>query len=286
MRSLASSLLILSLVAAQAAEQTTLKLWPEGVPEKVTIEAETAVKGEKDDVLRISNVSDPMLTVFKAEKPNGTAVVVCPGGGYNILAYEHEGSQVCEWLNTLGVTGVLLKYRVPRRDKENPSAAPLQDAQRAMSLTRKHAAEWGIKPDRIGILGFSAGGNLCVMTALHPNERTFKADPAVDVDAKPNFVVPVYPAYLVDDKDNFVLKPEIAVTKDAPPVFLIHANDDRISASASALLYLEYKKLGIPAELHIYGKGGHGYGMKRNGDPVNEWHTRLGEWLKSQGLLD
>jgi len=119
-------------------------------------------------VLRISNVSDPMLTVFEAEKPNGTAVVVCPGGGYTILAYEHEGSQVCEWLNTLGVTGVLLKYRVPRRDKENPSAAPLQDAQRAMSLTRKHAAEWGIKPDRIGILGFSAGGNLCVMTALHP----------------------------------------------------------------------------------------------------------------------
>jgi acetyl esterase/lipase len=286
MRSLASSLLVFSLAAAQAAEPITLKLWPEGVPEKVTIEAETAVKGEKDGVLRISNVSDPMLTVFKAEKPNGTAVVVCPGGGYNILAYEHEGSQVCEWLNTLGVTGVLLKYRVPRRDKENPSAAPLQDAQRAMSLTRKHAAEWGIKPDRIGILGFSAGGNLCVMTALHANERTFKADPAVDVDAKPNFVVPVYPAYLVDDKDNFVLKPEIAVTKDAPPVFLVHANDDRISASASALLYLEYKKLGIPAELHIYAKGGHGYGMKRNGDPVNEWHTRLGEWMKSQGLLD
>jgi acetyl esterase/lipase len=286
MRSLASSLLVFSLVAAQAAEPITLKLWPEGVPEKVTLEPETAVKGEKDGVLRISNVSDPMLTVFKAEKPNGTAVVVCPGGGYNILAYEHEGSQVCEWLNTLGVTGVLLKYRVPRRDKLNPSAAPLQDAQRAMSLTRKHAAEWGIKPDRIGILGFSAGGNLCVMTALHANERTFKADPAVDVDAKPNFVVPVYPAYLVDDKDNFVLKPEIAVTKDAPPVFLVHANDDRISASASALLYLEYKKLGIPAELHIYGKGGHGYGMKRNGDPVNEWHTRLGEWMKSQGLLD
>lgn len=286
MRSLVASLSVLTFIPALSAEPVTLKIWPEGTPEKIQIEPEKSEKSTKDGITRVSNVSEPMLTVYKPERPNGTAVVVCPGGGYNILAIEHEGSQVCEWLNSLGVTGVLLKYRVPRRDKDNPSVAPLQDAQRAMSLTRKHAGDWGIKPDRIGILGFSAGGNLCVMVALHANERTFKADPAIDQDAKPNFVIPVYPAYLVDENDPFVLRPEIAVTKDAPPAFIVHAHDDRLSASASALLYLEYKKQGIPAEVHIYAKGGHGFGMKKNGQPVNDWHVRCGEWMRAQGYLD
>lgn len=269
-----------------AAEPLTLKLWPEGVPEKPDFKAEPEQDIKKDDgIRRVSHVSDPTITVYKAAQPNGTAVLVCPGGGYNILAIEHEGTQVCDYLNSVGVTGVVLKYRVPRRDPVKPYEAPLQDAQRAMGLIRKHAAEWGIKPDRIGVLGFSAGGNLSVMTALHPNERTYKADPAIDLDARPNFVVPIYPAYLIEEKNDFVLRPEVTVTKDAPPVFLVHAGDDRISSSASALLYLEYKKLGIPAEVHLYASGGHGFGMKKNAKPVNDWHLRLGEWLQAEGWL-
>ncbi len=282
--------LALGLVCAHAAEPTVIKLWPGGAPEQpgFKIEPEKSETGAKDGITRVSQVSEPTLTVYRADKPNGTAVLVCPGGGYNILAIEHEGTQVCEYLNSIGVTGLLLKYRVPRRDATAPHAAPLQDAQRAMGIARHHAAEWGIKPDRIGVLGFSAGGNLTVMLALHPNERTYTQDPALDVeDARPNFAVPVYPAYLVtDDKNPTTLKPEIVVTKDAPPMFFAHANDDKISSAGDALLYLELKKLGIPAELHVYAKGGHGFGMKKVGNPANDWYLRCGEWMKSMGWLE
>jgi len=227
-----------------------------------------------------------MITVFKPEKPNGTAVLVCPGGGYGILAYEHEGSQVCDFLVQHGVTGILLKYRVPRRDPADPSREPLQDAQRAMGIIRHHAAEWGIKPDRIGILGFSAGGHLTVMTALHANERTYTTDPALDVDdATPNFAVPVYPAYLVSKEEPGKLLPGFEVTAKSPPMCFVHAGDDPWPSSASALLYLEYKKLNIPSELHIYAKGGHGFGMRKSGGAVNDWPNRVAEWMKSMGYI-
>lgn len=272
-----------------AAEPIVLKLWPGGAPEKpgVKIEAEKEMpRKSADDVMRLTNVTEPMLTVFKPEKPNGTAVLVCPGGGYSILAYEHEGSQVCEFMNKHGVTGILLKYRVPKRDPNDPSKEPLQDAQRAMGLIRHHAAEWGLKTDRIGILGFSAGGHLTVMTALHANERTYTTDPALDVeDATPNFAIPVYPAYLTEKNSGFSLLPEIKVTDKAPPMCLVHANDDKITAAGSALLYLEYKKLNIPCDLHIYSKGGHGFGMKKSGGPVNDWPARVAEWMQSMGYI-
>lgn len=272
-----------------AAEPITLKLWPGGAPEMagVTLEAEKEMpKKSADDVQRITNVTDPMITVFKPEKSNGTAVLVCPGGGYSILAYEHEGSQVCDFLNQHGITGILLKYRVPRRDPNNPSREPLQDAQRAMGLIRHHAAEWGIKSDRIGILGFSAGGHLAVMTALHANERTYTNDPALDVDdATPNFAIPVYPAYLVSKQDIFTLLPGFGVNAKSPPMCFVHADDDGWSATASALLYLEYKKFNIPSELHIYAKGGHGFGMRKSGGPVNDWPNRVAGWMKSMGYI-
>lgn len=279
-------------LAAHAAEPVTLPLWPQGAPEPAgfTLEAEKEIPKKNDaDVKRVTNVSVPTITVYKPEKPNGTAVIVCPGGGYSILASEHEGTQVCDYLNTLGITCVLLKYRVPARDKTNPSKEPLQDAQRAIGLVRHHAAEWGIKPDRVGILGFSAGGHLTVMTSLHPNERTYTQDPALDVaDATPNFSIPVYPAYLVTKEDTFTLKPDIVVTDKAPPMCLIHAGDDKgqTSSSGSALLYLEYKKLNLPAELHIYAKGGHGFGMRKSGLPTADWLVRCGEWIKSMGWLE
>lgn len=283
------SLLFLCL-AAQAAEPVTLKLWPQGAPEKSGVKiGPEQVMDKGDGIKRVTNVSDPTITLYKPDKANGTSVLVCPGGGYSILAIEHEGTQVCDYLNSLGVTAVLLKYRVPRRDPENPSVEPLQDAQRAMGILRQRAAEFGLKPDRIGILGFSAGGHLSVMTALHANERTYPQDPALDIaDATPNFAIPVYPAYLVSKEETFTLLPEVKVTDKAPPMCLIHAHDDKgtTSASASALLYLEYKKLNLPAELHIFAKGGHGFGMKKTGLPTADWHLRVGEWMRAMGWLE
>lgn len=282
-------LLFLSVACAvQAAEPVVVKLWPEGAPEPEgfvkPVEREIPPKNDKD-VKRVTDVTDPTISVYKPENTNGTAVIVAPGGGYGILAIEHEGTQVCEWLNSLGVTGVLLKYRVPDRGGKQGAVA-LQDAQRAMGIMRQRAAEWGIKPDRIGILGFSAGGHLCVMTTLHANERTYQRDAALEAeDATPNFSVPVYPAYLTE-KDGFTLKPEFIPTEKAPQICFVHAHDDRITPAGSALLYLEYKKRNLPAELHIYVKGGHGYGMKKTGQPVNGWPERVGEWMKSSGLLD
>ncbi|MCB1278029.1 alpha/beta hydrolase [Prosthecobacter sp.] len=272
-----------------AAEPIVLKLWPGGAPEQpgVKIEAEKELpKKSADDVMRITNVTDPMITVFRPEKPNGTAVMVCPGGGYGILAYEHEGSQVCDFLVQHGVTGILLKYRVPKRDPKDPGREALQDAQRAMGLIRHHATEWGLKPDRIGILGFSAGGHLTIMTTLHANDRTYTTDPALDVDdATPSFAVPVYPAYLVSKEEPTKLLPGFEVTAKAPPMCFVHANDDPWPASGSALLYLEYKKLNLPCELHIYAKGGHGFGMRKSGGPVNDWPNRVAEWMKSMGYI-
>lgn len=270
-----------------------MKLWPSGAPEPAGFKSEpekTMPPKNEKDVLRVTNVTEPTITVYKPAKPNGTAVIVAPGGGYSILAIEHEGTQVCDWLTERGVTAVLLKYRVPARDHSNPSKEPLQDAQRAMGLVRHHASEWGIKPDRVGFLGFSAGGHLTVMLTLHPNERTYTTDPALDVDdATPSFSVPVYPAYLVVSKDDtFHLKPEITVTPKAPPICLVHANDDKgvTSPTGSALLYLEYKKLNLPAELHIYVKGGHGFGMRKSGLPTADWLPRVGEWMKSMGWME
>ncbi|TDU69268.1 acetyl esterase/lipase [Prosthecobacter fusiformis] len=281
--SLVSSLLLSIAALAPAAEPVVIKLWPKGAPEAegFKIEPEAEIKREKDDgVKRLGNVSDPTITIYPAENPNGTAVLVCPGGGYGILAIEHEGTQVCDYLKTIGVTPVLLKYRVPRRDPTDPSRVPLQDTQRAMGILRHRAAEFGIQPDRIGILGFSAGGHLSIMTALHANERTYEQDPALDVeDATPNFAVPVYPAYLVEKENAFQLVPEIKISAKAPPMCLIHAHDDPHSAGGSALIYLEYKKNNIPCEVHIYSTGGHGFGMKKNGLPVNDWLLRVAEWM-------
>lgn len=262
-------------------KEITQELWSEGAPEKegfvAQVETEAATAG---GFKKITHVSRPTLTVYKPTDPakaNGTAVLICPGGGYNVLAIEHEGTRVADYLNTLGVTGIVLKYRVPRRDQETPHEAPLADAKQAMTLIRTHAKEWGIDPTRVGIMGFSAGGHLSMVTALH-----------TEAAQRPNFLVAVYPAYITTGKGTS-LTPEIKLTKTAPPACFIHAGDDRYTAAGSALAYLEYKKLGIPAELHIYAKGGHGFGIKeqkKEGSlPAHQWQVRVGEWLKAGGWL-
>lgn len=270
-----------------AAEPTIVKLWPGKAPgeaKDIGPEKETPAK-DANDVKRLTNVSEPTIAIYKPSKPNGTAVIVSPGGGYSILAIEHEGTQTCEWLNTLGVTAILLKYRVPKREMQLPeNLAAIQDAQRAVSLTRANAKAWGIDPNRIGMLGFSAGGNLTAWACLADKRHYEAIDDADKFSSKPSFAALIYPAYLVDKAGE--LKPEYKVTKDSPPMFFAHSNDDPVTPLSSAMLYAALKKNGVPSELHIYATGGHGYGMKKIPHPVASWPDRCGDWLKSRGYLD
>jgi acetyl esterase/lipase len=289
--SLLSALVLTAFLSAACAEE--LKLWPREVPGDVAFKVPAPnpnAKPPKDDgVQRITIVTEPTLTLFRApkDKANGAAVVVCPGGGYNILAWDKEGTEIAEWLNTLGVTAAVLKYRVPRRDKDAPHAAPLQDAQRALRLLRHRTAEWGIDPKRIGILGFSAGGNLAVMAGTHWDETTYpKQDAADELSCRPDFLIPLYPAYLGDEKNPGPLNPLVRVTKETPPTFCAVTHDDALRGANAALFYVELKKAGVPAELHIYTKGGHGYGLRPSENPVSQWPKRCEEWLRAMGLLD
>jgi acetyl esterase/lipase len=261
-----------------AAEPQVIDVWPDGPPggQPVASEPETFVdKDPPDGIVRLTNVTRPTITVFRPEHPIGTAVLVCPGGGYKILAYEHEGTTVCEFLRARGVTAVLLKYRVPAERR-----LPLEDARRALAILRARAGEWGLTADRIGILGFSAGGHLALSVALAGQEHGAAAAPP-----QPDFAIAIYPAYLTPPGTDGPLLPEFAVTAAAPPLCLVHATDDPLSAAGSALVYLEYKRAKRPCELHIFAKGGHGFGMKRTGLPAQHWPERVVEWMQSMGYL-
>ncbi|MFO0910394.1 MAG: alpha/beta hydrolase [Isosphaeraceae bacterium] len=211
------------------------------------------------------------------------------GGGYNILAMDLEGREVAEWLNSIGVTAVVLKYRVPRRpdtSKTDPPAVALMDAQRAVSLVRSKAKEWEIDPDRIGILGFSAGGHLAAWTATHGDRRSYEESDAVDrASCRPDFAVLVYPAYLQKKDDPDTLSPEIRVSSQTPPTFLAHADNDPINPENSALFFLAMKRANVPVELHIYKSGGHGFGLRPEGTPCSTWPQRCEEWLKDRGII-
>ena len=272
----------------------TLPLWPDLAPGEVEGEVgpeeEKPPKPGEKGILRITNVSQPTLTVYPANpaKANGSAVLVCPGGGYGILAYEHEGTDVCQWLNEMGVTGILLKYRVPRRKDRPKHEAPLQDSQRALGLVRKHAKSWGINPSKLGILGFSAGGHLSVMTLTSFHERTYsRIDEADDLSCRPDFGILVYPAYLVDRTTRDSLFPEVVIRKDTPPCFFVHTGDDHVPAEGSALAYLALEKAGVVGnELHLFPFGGHGYGMRKTDRAVSEWPDRAESWMRASGWLD
>lgn len=292
-RSLAVCLLFVSIAAAganraYAAEPlATLQVWPGDAPgEKGEVGEETAVKSTTGKpVLRISNVTRPTIAVHKPtkDKDTGAAVVICPGGGYNILAFDLEGEEVAEWLNSIGVTGVILKYRVPRRKDQPPHRAPLQDAQRAVSLVRKNAEAWGIDPKRIGILGFSAGGHLSAAASTNFSARQYPPIDEIDqVSCRPDFTVLVYPAYLLEGEK---LVAELPVGKETPPAFLVHAGDDKHTAEASIRYYLALRQNGVSGELHVYPHGGHGFGLRPSEHPVSTWPKRCEEWMRSTGLL-
>ena len=267
-----------------------LNVWPGTPPgENKPIAEEKATKS-KGVVTGITNVSKPTLSVFRPvkDKDTGAAVIVCPGGGYSFLAWAHEGEDVAAWLNSIGVTGIVLKYRVPRRPDQDPKKPPLgalQDAQRALSLVRSKAKEWKIDPHRIGILGFSAGGHLSAWASTHFDKRAYEAmDDTDKADCRPDFAVLIYPGYLAE-KDQEVLNPDIRVRKDCPPMFLVHANNDPVTPENSVRMYLALKRAGVPAEMHIYASGGHGFGMRPSDKPCSTWPKRCAEWLQIQGLL-
>ncbi|WP_166647054.1 alpha/beta hydrolase [Prosthecobacter fusiformis] len=234
----------------------------------------------------VTNVSSPTITVYRPEKPNGTSVIVAPGGGYAFLSAVHEGTQVCEWLNTLGVTGILLTYRTPTRDESAPHQKPVQDAQKALEIIRLHATEWKLKGDRIGFLGFSAGGNLLAHLACDRSPENYPQD--YDQDAqkqRPDFGVMIYGGGFLDPADPMKLKPGFTVPPDAPPLFVACAGDDGTNPVAATLLYLEYKRQNLPAEIHLYSEGGHGFGMRENHQPINHWPARCAGWMDSRGWL-
>ena len=239
----------------------------------------------------LTNVSKPTLSIFRPskEKDNGASVVIAPGGGYNILAEDLEGEEVAAWLNSIGVTGIVLKYRVPRRPGQPANAPPigaLQDAQRAISLVRGQAKTLGLDPRRIGLLGFSAGGHLTAWTSTNSDKRSYEAVDDLDkVSCRPDFAVLIYPAYLQKKSGSSDLNPEIRVTPETPPCFFAHAGDDPISPENSVALYLALKKAGVPAELHIYAQGGHGFGLRADAGPCSSWPKRCEEWMNAKGWL-
>lgn len=282
--------LCLGATSALSAEPITLRLWPDGTPTAMAPKSEATIKLIQSyggiGPNSVSDVTDPTITIYRPQKPNGTSVIVAPGGGFMFLSYAHEGTQVCEWLNSLGVTAVLLKYRTPTRDEKVMYELPVQDAQRAMGLVRYHAAEWQLDPQRVGLLGFSAGANLAGHAAWDRGARTYPQQSGRDDPRGPNFLVFIYGGGFLDQDDKSKFRPGFSVPADAPPVFLLVAHDDKSNPVEAALLYLEYKKRDLSAELHICAKGGHGFGMRKDGKPINDWPQRCAEWMKSLGYLE
>ena len=289
------SALLFAFVAslAAAAEKPVIDLWPGPAPGEAGKLGEEKFLDpnpkDKAPVSRLTNITKPTLTVFRPEKPNGACVVIAPGGGYNILAWNLEGTEIAEWFNSIGVTACVLKYRVPRRPeapKGEPPLVALHDAQRAISLVRSKAKEWDIDPAKVGMLGFSAGGHLTAWTSTNSDKRSYEAiDDADKQSCRPDFVMLIYPAYLVDKKNSEALAAEIRVSKDTPPTFFAHAYDDGISPENSVRMFLELKKLKVPAELHVYSTGGHGFGMRTSDKPASTWPARCEEWLRTSKVI-
>lgn len=280
-------------VDAFAAEPLVLDLWPGTPPGDVKELPPEADQTKPEDrliagrrIIKLGNVSNPQIAVYRpsSEMDTGAAVVICPGGGHNILAYDLEGTEVAEWLNSIGVTGIVLKYRVPFRDPEKRWGAAVQDAQRAMSLVRSKAEEWKLDPQRIGICGFSAGGETAGLTSLLADRQYEAIDDIDKTPFRPNFAILVYPGGFLE-KGDAKLRDYVTVTSAAPSMFFVHAFNDGVSVRNSLLLASELKGAGVSAEVHAFATGGHGYGLRSTDEPVTRWPQRAGEWLGEQGFL-
>lgn len=304
-RILAAGAILAGLCAASPGmagdKPTVVELWAGKAPDEVEgIGAETTRMSPKltkkevevtEPTKLLTNVTKPTLTIYRPakEKDTGAAVLICPGGGYWNLYWELEGEEVASWLTSIGVTGIILKYRVPRRPddtKGEPARRPLQDAQRAVSLVRSKAKEWGLDPKRIGMVGFSAGGHLVMATATSFEKRTYEARDEIDtVSCRPDFAIAVYSGYL-KHKDKDELAPGLRIAAKTPPIFLAHGGADIISPPEhSIVMYLALKRADIPAELHIYSGAAHDFGVRPSDQPFATWTRSCADWLRNQGFL-
>ena len=266
----------------------TITLWPNGAPgAQPNADAEIDKTTAKDNLIagkpliRLGNVSKPTLTLYAPkEKKTGAAVVVFPGGGYNILAIDLEGTEVCDWLNSAGIVCLLVKYRVPNSGPYPKFAAALEDAQRALGIVRSQAAEWHIDPKRIGVLGFSAGAHLSAALSTHFEQRLYQPiDVADQVSCRPDFAVIIYPGYLALAEENFAPNPQVHVTEQTPPSFILQAEDDPVHVENALVYFQALKNAKVPAELHVYADGGHGYGLRRTELPITAWPQLVEVWL-------
>ena len=300
--------LLLTAITATGEEAPELPLWPAGAPGAQRPDDPDEIE-ERDGILLVGKIQVPTIRTYlpDPDKATGAAVVVLPGGGYSIVAMRHEGYDVARWLNSIGVAAIVVKYRVssdPAYGYQHP--VPLLDAQRAIRLTRSKAVEWGIDPERIGVLGFSAGGHLASTTGTLFDRKLMVRDrDEIDrVSSRPNFLILVYPVIsttkpfghagsklnlLGADSDpdlTRLLSSELNVTARTPPSFLVHSHDDPVSSKNSVYFYLALKDAKVPAELHLYESGGHGYGLGKAGHPTSTWPARCEEWLRTRGLLE
>lgn len=238
----------------------------------------------------VDSVSRPTMTVYSPTGNNtGVAMVVFPGGGYEVLAIDLEGTEVCDWLTSQGITCVLLKYRVPcmRTGAYRDCRTALQDAQRTMGLVRFHAAQWHVDPHKIGVIGFSAGGHMVAAISTHFDKRLYQTiDSADTVSCRPDFAIALYPGHLAVSERNFALNPNIKVTSRTPPTLLIQAEDDPMDPVENSLVYhAALRKAGVPAEIHLYVKGGHAFGLRRTSFPITEWPQLAEKWLRTIGMI-
>lgn len=271
----------------------TLKVWPDGVqgPVNDTVpERVLPIPPGTKQILRVEGVTDPTLLAYPApkDKANGTAVVICPGGGFSKVVPDLEGSEIAEFANAHGVTAFVLKYRTTPAGKQDPQLGPVMDAQRSVSIVRSRAAEFGLKPDRIGLLGVSAGGQVAVIATGNHAARLYEAKGDVDkVSCRPDFLALVYPWKIQDAADPTKLRADIKVDKTMPPVFIGHAADDKgAKVEGSLLLFLQLQSQGIPTEAHLYAKGGHGFGLRPADVPCpTDWPKRFAEWLQVMGMV-
>ena len=310
---------------------TQIPIWPATAPDPQPVSGPETTKTDTKDLVAgkpwtyVENVTTPTMTIYSPtganSSPNGkntgAAIVVFPGGGYQILAIDLEGTEVCDWLTQKGITCVLLKYRVtnvgpyPKSGPYPESPMALEDAQRALRLVRLHAADWHINPHKIGVLGFSAGGHLTVATSVYFDKRVYAPIDAADqLSCRPDFAVAIYPGHLsrasaeydagmgtkkfalplpdplatVDD--NLGLNPDIAVTSETPPTFLLQAEDDHVDSVYDSLsYYIALKKAGVPAEMHLYAQGNHAFGLRRTKLPITAWPQLVETWLGTMGMI-
>jgi acetyl esterase/lipase len=259
----------------------TIVLWPRDAASTESKAEGMALPSRGDEVVRITTVTKPTMTLYRTNLSTGSvpAVLVCPGGGYSLVAMNKEGTEIAQWLNSIGCAAAVLKYRVP---KDRPAA--FEDVQRAMGLLRHNAPAWGIDPGRIGIIGFSAGGHLAARLSTNNGKRSYEGvDDADKVSCRPDFAILIYPAYLAENEHT--LAPELGVDGRTPPTFLAQTQDDKKFVNGSIVYYLALKKAGVPAELHLFPTGGHGYGLRPSNHAVSGWPALCRTWMEKNGTI-